>query len=108
MSDIPLWRPTQRDIENSNLYHFIKYVNQNYNKNFNTYNDLYDWSINRYETFWEAALKYSEIKLSSPYKQITESIPQSNIPRPNWFPGAKLNFAENLLRYRDDSLAIIH
>lgn len=108
MSDIPLWRPTQRDIENSNLYHFIKYVNQNYNKNFNTYNDLYDWSINRYETFWEATLKYSEIKLSSPYKQITESIPQSNIPRPNWFPGAKLNFAENLLRYRDDSLAIIH
>lgn len=108
MSDIPLWRPTQRDIENSNLYHFIKYVNQNYNKNFNTYNDLYDWSINRYETFWEAALKFSEIKLSSPYKQITENIPQSNIPRPNWFPGAKLNFAENLLRFRDDSLAIIH
>ena len=108
MSEIPLWKPTQRDIESSNLFKFIQFVNSKYNKNFKTYNDLYDWSITRYELFWEACLSYSEIKLSSQYEQITLDIPNSNIPRPNWFPGAKLNFAENLLRYRDDSLAIIH
>lgn len=108
MSEIPLWKPTQRDIESSNLFKFIQFVNSKYNKNFKTYNDLYDWSITRYELFWEACLSYSEIKLSSQYEQITLDIPNSNIPRPNWFPGAKLNFAENLLRYRDDSLAVIH
>lgn len=108
MSGNSLWQPSQRDIENSNIYKFIQHVNTNYNKNFKDFKDLYDWSVHHYENFWEACLKYSEIKLSKPYEKITQSVENSKIPRPDWFPGSKLNFAENLLKYRDDSLAIIH
>lgn len=108
MSGNPLWQPTQRDIEKSNIYNFIQHLNSEYNKNFKDYKDLYNWSIHHYENFWEACLKFSQIKLSKSYERITQDNENSNIPRPNWFPGAKLNFAENLLKYRDDSLAIIH
>lgn len=108
MSGNPLWQPTQRDIEKSNIYNFIQHLNTEYNKNFKDYKDLYNWSIHHYENFWEACLKFSQIKLSKSYERITQDNENSNIPRPNWFPGAKLNFAENLLKYRDDSLAIIH
>lgn len=108
MSGNSLWQPSQRDIENSNIYKFIQHVNTTYNKSFKDFKDLYDWSVHHYENFWEACLKYSEIKLSKPYEKITQSVENSKIPRPEWFPGSKLNFAENLLKYRDDSLAIIH
>lgn len=110
MLKTPLWQPKKQDIENSNLFKFIEYINKEHNKNFNDYSDLYDWSIHHIENFWEAILKYSDIKLSKPYDSITSKPDEKdfNIPRPKWFEGAKLNFAENLLKYDDDTIAIIH
>lgn len=110
MSKIALWQPKKDDIEKSNLFKFIQYVNTEYNKDFIEYNDLYNWSVNDIDNFWEACLKYSGIKLSKPYESVTSKAEEKefNIPRPRWFYGAKLNFAENLLKNDDDSLAIIH
>jgi acetoacetyl-CoA synthetase len=110
MTKTPLWQPKKQDIEKSNLFKFIQYINQEYNKNLNDYRDLYDWSIHHIESFWESVLKFSEIKLSKTYDSITSKSDNKeyDIPRPKWFEGAKLNFAENLLWKNDDSLAIIH
>ena len=66
MSKIALWQPKKDDIEKSNLFKFIQYVNTEYNKDFIEYNDLYNWSVNDIDNFWEACLKYSGIKLSKP------------------------------------------
>lgn len=100
----PIWSPSEERINNSNMTAFIKYVSQNEKKYFDSYNDFYEWSINEFEKFWEHLLKFSGIKFSSPYKKV---LSDHSMPGAKWFEGAKLNFAENLLRFRDDRIAII-
>lgn len=101
----PLWVPTATQIENANITRFIGFVNQRYGKNFRSYNDLYQWSIEQIPDFWAAMWDFAEIKASKPYDRVVEDL--SKFPGAKWFPGARLNFAENLMRYRDDRLAFV-
>ena len=100
-----LWEPSIERIKNSNMYCFVEFVNRHHNKNFEEYSDLYQWSIENIPDFWAALWKFAHIKASKPYTQIIDDL--SKMPGANWFKGAHLNFAENLMRYRDDQLAII-
>ena len=84
---------------------FIGFVNRKYGKNFKSYKDLYQWSVDRIPDFWAATWDFVEIKASKRYDKVVEDL--SKFPGTKWFPGARLNFAENLLRYRDDRLAFI-
>jgi len=101
----PLWIPTQDKIKNANITRFIGFVNRRYGKNFKSYSDLYQWSIDRIPDFWAAMWDFAEIKASRKYDKVVEDL--NKFPGTKWFPGARLNFAENLLRYRDDRLAFI-
>ena len=80
-------------------------VNKKYNKNFSKYFELYDWSVNNIPDFWEMIWDFVDIKASSKYEKVIDDI--NKFPGARWFPGAKLNFAENLLRYRDGRTAIL-
>jgi len=101
----PLWVPSEAQIKNANMTRFIEFVNRRYGKNFKTYNDLYEWSVDRIPDFWAAIWDFADIKASKKYDQVVEDL--TKFPGTRWFPGAKLNFAENLLRYRDDRLAFV-
>ena len=101
----PLWEPSEAQIKNANMTRFIEFVNRRYGKNFKTYNDLYEWSVDRIPDFWAAIWDFADIKASKKYDQVVEDL--KKFPGTTWFPGAKLNFAENLLRYRDDRLAFV-
>lgn len=103
MSEL-LWQPTRERIEKTNMYHFLQYVNQRYGKNFGTYDDLHEWSVTRISDFWEAMWDYGEVICSERYKQVIDDY--GKMPGAKWFQGAKLNFAQNLLRYRDDRVAL--
>jgi len=83
---------------------FISYVKTNYNFKGTTYSDLYNWSVNNIEVFWESIWKHSGLIHSQSYKQV---LVKKEIYNSQWFTGSKLNFAENLLRYDDDHTAII-
>ncbi len=100
---IPLWEPSAELKRKANITRFIDQVNQRHGKSFKTYNDLYQWSVERIPDFWEAVWDFAGIKASKKYDQVVEDL--SKFPGTKWFPGARLNFAENLLRYRDDRLA---
>lgn len=100
----PLWIPTKDRIDNSNLVLFISYVKTNYNFCGNTYSDLFNWSINNIEDFWESIWNYSSLIHSQSYNQV---LVRKEIYNSQWFTGSKLNFAQNLLRYNDDQIAII-
>ena len=100
-----LWRPSEERIKSSNMYRFMQYVNERYNKDFKDYNSLYEWSVENIPQFWEAVWDFVGIVSSSPYKEVVDD--PSKMPGAKWFIGAKLNFAENLLRYRDDQIALI-
>ena len=82
---------------------FMTYVNNRYGKQFADYFALYDWSINNIPDFWESVWDFVEIKASRRYDKVVEDL--NKFPGARWFPGAKLNFAENLLRHRDNKVA---
>jgi acetoacetyl-CoA synthetase len=100
-----LWKPSEEQIKNSNMYRFMGIVNEKYRQNFNEYGPLYEWSIENIAEFWSTMWEFADIIASKPYDQVVDDA--SKMPGAHWFPGARLNFAENLLRYRDDRVALI-
>ncbi|WP_028322370.1 acetoacetate--CoA ligase [Desulfatiglans anilini] len=100
-----IWTPSEVRKQNSNIFQFIQLINAKYNRNFQSYDDLYQWSIKNISEFWSFMWDYAEIKASKGYDSVVDDI--SKMPGAHWFNGAELNFAENLLRYRDDEIALI-
>lgn len=100
-----LWQPGESRIRNSNMYRFMDLMNTRFHQNFKDYEALYSWSILNIADFWGALWDFTGIKASQPYEKVIED--ETRMPGARWFPGARLNFAENLLRYRDDRTAII-
>lgn len=99
-----LWVPSQGRIESSNMYRFMGLVNEKFAKDLGEYTALYEWSIENIPAFWETMWEFAEIKTSRPYDQIVDDL--TKMPGAKWFSGARLNFAENLLRYRDEQVAL--
>ncbi len=99
-----LWQPSDERIRNTNMHHFIQYVNGRHGKNFRSYDDLYRWSIADSPAFWQTLYHYGEVIYSRSYDQVVDD--PNKMPGAHWFKGARLNFAENLLRYRDDRIAL--
>ena len=100
-----LWKPSEDKIKNSNMYRFMGLINEKYNQNFTEYDPLYQWSIENIPDFWAAMWEFADIKASKSYDQVIDDV--NKMPGAKWFSGARLNFAENLLRYRDDQVALI-
>lgn len=100
-----LWEPSKKWIKNAEATRFIKYVNKEYGLNLKGGKDLYKWSVEQIPDFWDAMWKFSGIIASKAYDKVVEDL--NVFPGTKWFPGAKLNFAENLLKYKDDQLAFI-
>ena len=101
----PLWTPSQSRKDQANLTRFMEKVNARQNLNLQTYPELYQWSIENIPDFWAAIWDFADIKASKRYDQVIDD--PKKFPGAKWFPGARLNFAENLLQHRDDQLAFI-
>jgi acetoacetyl-CoA synthetase len=101
----PLWVPSEDKIKNANMTRFIQFVNRKYGKKFRTYDELFQWSVSSIPDFWVAIWDFAGVKASKRWDQVVEDL--KKFPGTKWFPGARLNFAENLLRYRDDRLAFV-
>ncbi len=106
MSKNPLWQPTLNQINQSNMYRFMQFVNKKYNFSFSDYDALYQWSIDHPEDFWRCTAEYCDIQFSQQPTQIMQN--SGEIQKTKWFIDAKLNFAENLLWRRDNHIALIY
>lgn len=100
----PLWIPSAQRIADSNFKKYEQFLNKEYNLQFSDYSSLHKWSTTEIESFWESIWKYSQIVHSKPYDKVLD---KRTMPGAKWFEGAKLNFSENLLRYKDEHTAII-
>lgn len=100
-----LWTPSEEQIKKTNMFGFMQEINKKHGTNFIDYSGLYQWSVDHIPEFWAALWDFVDIRASTPYTQIVDDV--SKMPGAKWFSGARLNFAENLLRYRDDQLAIV-
>ncbi len=100
-----LWKPSEERIHSTNMYRFMNFVNVKFDQNFSEYNPLYRWSIDNISDFWAATWEFVKIKASKSYDQVIDD--ETKMPGARWFSGSRLNFAENLLRFRDDQTALV-
>ena len=103
MSDI-LWQPTAERIASTQLAAWQQWLASDQGLVFDSYADLHQWSVTHREEFWKSIWNYFGINSHSPYRAVLEN---DVMPGASWFPGATLNFAEHLLRYRDNRTALI-
>ena len=80
-------------------------VNRKHGKQFSDYASLYSWSVDNLETFWAEMWSYADIQASESYRKVIDD--PARMPGAKWFTGSRLNFSENLLRYRDEQTALI-
>ncbi len=99
-----MWTPEDKQIQTSQMMTFMNFVNKRYNLSLRDYNQLYNWSIEKATDFWGCFWEYSDIIHHKSFDNVVDDI--HHIPGAKWFEGVTLNFAENLLRYQDDKVAI--
>jgi acetoacetyl-CoA synthetase len=95
--------PSEERKRQANITRFMDKVNTQYKLKLRSYPELYQWSVENIPDFWAAVWDFAEIRASNHYEQIIDDL--KKFPGAKWFPEARLNFAENLLRYRDDQPA---
>ena len=101
----PLWEPAPEVVARANMSRFIRFANEKGDKTFKTYAELHAWSVEDSPRFWELMWEFGEIRASRPYTETVRNF--DDMFNCEWFTGARLNFAENLLRFRDDRTAIV-
>lgn len=101
----PLWTPSKDRIAATRLDAFRRFVNQRHSLQLPDYPALHAWSLAQREEFWQAIVDFFEIRFAEqPHTVLEEGLV---MPSARWFPGAQLNFAEHLLRRRDDHPALV-
>ncbi|HWL98398.1 MAG TPA: acetoacetate--CoA ligase [Nocardioidaceae bacterium] len=93
-----LWTPSPERVASTNLAAFTDWVQRRYEREFPTYQHLWAWSVEETEPFWEAIWAYFGVRASQPYLQVLDG---TRMPDVKWFRGARLNFAEHILRNED-------
>ena len=100
-----LWRPDEARVAGSHITRFAGQLANSTGNSFETYAELHHFSVENREVFWSALWDYAGIvgeKGAGPYVRNGDAITKTR-----WFPEARLNYAENLLRRRDAHTAII-
>jgi len=100
-----LWQPSDERINQANITKFISFVKEEYDPKIDSYWQLYDWSIRCIPDFWRVMWDFVGVIASQKYDMVVDDL--GRFPGARWFPGARMNFAENLLKCRDDHPAFI-
>src|SRR3984885_558965 len=101
-----LWTPSPEWVADSNLAHFMTWLREHRGLSFSNYPDLWRWSVTDLEAFWGALWEYCEVSPSVPYTRV---LGRSEMPGADWFPGARLNYAEHALRFeRPNATALFY
>lgn len=95
----PIWRPPAERVAAANMTAFLRRAGKG------DYSALYKWSVDKPSEFWPAVWEFCDIVASRRWDSVLEE--GSRMPGARWFSGAILNFAENLLRHRDDREALL-
>ncbi|MEX2500454.1 MAG: acetoacetate--CoA ligase [Wenzhouxiangellaceae bacterium] len=100
----PLWKPSPQRAQASHMARFIQFAGSTLDPAVRDYESLYRFSVDQPEAFWRAIWEFGEVRASVRGDRVVDNWP--GMPGTKWFPDARLNFAENLLRRDDDGIAI--
>ena len=90
-----LWTPSAAQVEDANLTRFAKWLVRERGLQFDSYHALWQWSVTELEEFWQAMWDYFGIQSSARHSRV---LGKRTMPGAEWFPGARLNYAEHVLR----------
>jgi len=100
-----LWTPSTSVKQSSHLSKYRHWLTEEYGLHFESYEQLWYWSIQHIDEFWKSICEYFKIMLHTPYKKVLSSY---DMPGITWFEGATLNYSEHIFRnYQENQSAII-
>src|SRR5690348_11448898 len=101
-----LWTPSPERANKAHLTKFTRWLGSERGKSFASYADLWQWSVDDLEGFWQAIWDYFKLQSSAPHARVLADRKMSGA---QWFPGARLNYAQNILRFeRPNATALLH
>lgn len=102
----PIWEPGAERIERANLNRFMRFVRESTgDEDIQRYAPLYDFSIRQPERFWSLVWEFCGIRAQGEHEPVL--VDRDRMPGAKWYPNVRLNFAQNLLRFKDDRIAIV-
>ena len=104
MSEL-LWQPSPQRAAATHLARFIQVIGQQLDPSVRDWDSLYRFSVDRPESFWKAIWEFGSVIAERRGESFADGWPA--MPGTRFFPDARLNFAENLLRFRDERTALI-
>jgi acetoacetyl-CoA synthetase len=95
-----LWTPSAELREQSELARYLRWLRDERGLDFADYDALWRWSVEDLEGFWASLWDFFEIRAHTPYERVLGS---AEMPGAEWFPGARLNYAEHMLGREEDA-----
>src|SRR5439155_12055605 len=99
-----LWQPSEDRIAAANMTRYLTWLREKRGIDFNSYNELWLWSINSLENFWRSIWDFGNFTTSHSYTKVLD---RREMPGAHWFSGAELNYSERVLKRRDTAIAIM-
>ncbi|MEX1142285.1 MAG: acetoacetate--CoA ligase [Thermoleophilaceae bacterium] len=101
-----LWEPGEELLADSNMTRYMEWLRTQRGVEADGYHELWRWSVGDLEAFWQSIWDHFEVEASVPSDRVLGS---REMPGAEWFPGARLSYAEHVFRDRDDAeVAIRH
>ncbi|MGZ6642968.1 MAG: acetoacetate--CoA ligase [Solirubrobacteraceae bacterium] len=101
-----LWTPSEEIVERATLTRYERWLAEERDLHFDSYAELWDWSVRDLEGFWSSIWEFCEVRASQSYDRV---LGNREMPGAEWFKGARLNYAEHIFaRERPHDVAIIH
>jgi acetoacetyl-CoA synthetase len=94
-----LWSPPQPRDETTQIARYLRWLREERGRSFGGYADLWQWSVTDLEGFWASLWEFFGVRASAPYDRVLAS---REMPGAEWFPGARLNYAEHMVGTAED------
>ena len=101
----PLWQPAPETLARANASAFLRLANERFGLDCRDYHALWQWSIDERDRFWRLVWDFCGVIASRVGERTV--VDADAMPGARWFPEARLNFAENLLRRGDRGDALV-
>jgi acetoacetyl-CoA synthetase len=92
----PLWTPSPARVSASRMNDYMRWLAREKNVKADSYEALWQWSVDELPAFWESIWQYFDIRSSAPYTQVVDAM---KMPGAKWFEGSRLNITEQVFRF---------
>ena len=99
-----IWRPSEERVQAENMSRYMTWLKIEKGITVENYEDLWKWSVENLEAFWESIVQYGNVIFNTPYTNVLNG---ESMLETKWFQGATLNYTENIFAHaRDEEIAI--